>query len=167
MTNNSKHRKSSWGAAFSEMKTILFNAIKSVRFVTTFIVFIIVGGSGVWLPWLVSNDDVRLLNSENLFTFSLPVLGMLLMEWALVKDGSDDKAVIGVCVGILALILCFSGFLLDNEWSNSVTLLGSVFTLLLFVLANANHGRFDSIETAASSTGYRDPDVNKLREGKE
>lgn len=170
METNVRRRKNSWGVVFADILVTLFNAIVSVRFVMTFIIFVLVGGVGIWFPWFLRDDEsLVLLNSQSLFTFSLTVLGMLLMEWGIDKGRTTDKAAVGICLGVVSLILCLIGIFTVRTEFDVKTLVGACLSLLLFVFANANHQKYDSDsdEVLATSTGYHDANFQNLKEGEE
>ena len=161
----SKIRENQWNGIFDELISRLGNAFKSIYFLGFFIVGILtLGAMGVWIPY-IRFDTIVLFNSESLFTYSGPILGVLMAEF-FVEAKKDKLAIIALVIGILALGLISYGYATDANSRNFYTILGTIITLTLFVFVNANDPRFDGEQKhIADALGYDKVSVDFIKDG--
>ncbi|SFK54059.1 hypothetical protein [Methylophaga sulfidovorans] len=79
-----KVRKNSWGQILESFGHRIKNGFKSPKFVGWAFLFLLIGGMGVWLPWAITKE----LSSQSLFTYSIAILGGLLID-SFLKDGNN------------------------------------------------------------------------------
>lgn len=166
---NFKERENSWKPVPGQIRNRLVNAIKSVRFIVWFCGgILLLGGGGIWLPLVVqpfqSDPSYIVDTGQNIFTYTVALLGVLFLEFFLVRDRGTDLGILGLGVGLISLCFCVWGFFAKDSlyhWNSSI---GILLALVLYVAANANDERFDSDTTSpeSTSTGYKTPDKSKL-----
>jgi len=160
----SKIRRNSWDGLGVELSNRLGNTFKSLPFLAFFLVGVIfIGGTGVWLPWVMDKTNtVSLFESQNLLTYSVAILGTLLVD-GFFEDKKKNLAAFGLIIGIIALGLCVFGYYESQTGFSLYVLLGSILSLLIFLFVNVNNDRFDTEEDAvASTTGYPEAKANKI-----
>ncbi|MCB2426048.1 hypothetical protein [Methylophaga pinxianii] len=159
-----KVRKSAWGALFINFVQRIRNAYCSPKFTAWACCFIVLGGMGVWLPWLINSQ----LSTESIFTFSYAVLGGLLIEAFLKGTNSSSDATLWALVpGLIALLLVSIGYGGDKVNAhgvfNTFAYFGLAITILVVFLVDVNDDKFDSDDPSKTSTvGYKDADIEKI-----
>ncbi|GEM_PF-6338864 len=139
-----KERQSQWGGVCQELLLRLENAIKSVYFTVFFIFLITVGALGIWLPPII-DPQVKLLNSESLFTYAGPLLAMLLTDYFLLAEKSK-LASLGLALGFIATGFMITGYIFNPKDQSFYTIIGTFLTLFMVIVASANDGKFDEKE---------------------
>lgn len=162
-----KIRKNAWKGVGAEIGERLLNALKSIRFMVFFLVGIIaIGGVGVWLPPLLDKTStMSYFESQNVFTYSVAILGTLVIE-SLLGYKNKDLAALGFMLGFICLLLCFLGYYNEQKGISVWLNVGAVGTLVLFLLANVNDERFDNEEedSAVDATGYKTADAKLIKD---
>jgi hypothetical protein len=161
-----KIRKNSWDGVGTELFTRLGNAIKSPPFLAFFIVGILfIGGIGIWLPYVVDKSSSAVLfESQNVFTYSVAILGTLVVE-GFFGNKQKSLAALGLIFGFLALLFCSIGYFNLRTGLSFWVNLGAILSLIIFLLANVNDERFDDEnELTANSTGFSSAAADKIRD---
>jgi hypothetical protein len=161
-----KIRKNSWAGIATELHSRFGNAIKSPPFLSFFIVGILcIGGIGVWLPYVVDKSgNVVFFESQNVFTYSVAILGTLFVEGFFGKK-QKSLASLGLIAGFLAFLSCSLGYFNLRTGLSFWVNIGAILSLFIFLLANVNDERFDDEnEIIANSTGYSNADVEKIKD---
>jgi len=138
-----------WKDIPKEIKIRFQNAINSVYFFGFIFMLLTLGALGVWVP-PYRFEDTTLLNSESLFTYSGPILAMLLVEY-FVQASRSKLAVIALILGIIAFSLLTIGYVEEPSEKSSFTIIGTILTLLLIIFVNANNAKFNDNEEGSSS----------------
>lgn len=160
-----KKRKNAWSGIIDELINRIANAFKSIKFIFFFLFGVIfVGGIGIWFPFIISDSESkRFLESLNVFTYSVAILGTLCIESFFNRKFSDFSA-LGLIVGLMTLIVSCIGYYQEKSGVSSIVNITASFSLLLFVIANANDERFDDdAENAPSPTGYANTDAGNIK----
>ncbi|MBB1361062.1 hypothetical protein H5125_02675 [Shewanella sp. SR44-4] len=161
-----KKRKSSWEGLGDEVFSRLSNALNSLSFIAFFLVgIILIGGVGIWLPYLANKSETAtLLESQNLFTYTVAILGTLSIEGFFSKNKKANLAALGLIIGAVALLLTLIGYWIDRTGFSWYVTVGSILTLIIFLFSNVNDERFDDHDEIKTSTptGYPDADVQNI-----
>ena len=159
------NRDNQWVGLLDDFIIRVKNAFKSIYFIGFFIIGILTfGAMGIWLP-PYRFDDIVFLNSESLFTYSGPILGMLLAEF-FIQAKKDKLAIVALMLGILSFLLISMGYYKQPKELSNLTIMGTLLTLILFVLVNANDPKFDEvIKPVASATGYTTASLENIQDG--
>ncbi len=103
-----KKRKNSWQGIRLELSTRVVNARNSPSFIAYLLIGVIaIGGIGVWLPFIVNYfikniNDTVFFESQNIFTFSVAILGTLSLEAFITTGKKMNLALLGVILGFIA-----------------------------------------------------------------
>ena len=163
-----KRRNNPWNKKlFNEVWTRFLNAIFSIYFVVFFIIGILIFGTmGIWIPYLRDSDST-LLNSEALFTYSIAMLGSLAVEY-FINSEKNKLSLLALLLGVISIFFLGYGYYQDPTNENKFTIIGTILTLLLFILVNANDEKFDDITPSpASTTGYDNPNEESIKDKKD
>lgn len=160
-----KIRKNSWKGIGTEIWERLGNALKSPVFIAFFLIGIIaIGGIGVWLPAILDNE-LRLFESQNVFTYSVAILGTLCVE-SFFTSKNKSLAALGLISGVLVFLICCIGYYQEQKGVSGLLNLGAFLALLLFLLANVNDERFDDEEEDPKTdpTGYKKAEATLIKD---
>lgn len=161
----SKERENQWMDIVPNVKVRFNNAIKSVYLIAFFIMLITVGALGIWIP-PYRFDEIVLFNSESLFTYAGPILAMLLVEFFIQAEKSK-LAVIALIVGIIGWGLITYGYIEQPTKASWSTILGTVITLILIFLVQANDNKYDDdigSDEISSLTGPRSTNTDNIKD---
>lgn len=160
-----KARKNQWNKRlFKEIWVRFLNAIFSIYFIVFFIIGILFFGTmGIWIPYF-RNEDYILFNSEALFTYSIAMLGTLVVDF-FINAEKNKLSLLGLLLGMISISLLGYGYYTAPSAESSFTIWGTILTLLLFILVNANDEKFDDTEDSpANTTGYNTTDEEKIKD---
>lgn len=161
----SKKRSNQWESIPIELKTRLLNAHNSIFLYGFIFMLLSIGALGIWVPPL-RFENIKLFNSESLFTYSGPILAMLLVEY-FVQAEKSKLAVLSLIVGIIAWICITIGYYKEPQDVNALTIFGTILTLILIVLVNANDEKFDEKPTKEdiySPTGHVKAELSQIKD---
>ncbi len=164
----SKIRKNAWQTVMPDVTERLCNAFKSVSFLAYFVVgILLIGGIGVWLPYAVDKSSkISFLESQNVFTYSVAILGTLCVEGFLGNGKKKSLAAFGLIVGVFAFFSSSVGYYNTQSGSSLWVNIGAVLALLIFLIANANDDRFDEDhDVKADATGFSEVSVDNIKDG--
>lgn len=165
-----KKRKSSWDGLGDELFTRLCNGLKSIIFIAYFLIGILaIGGVGIWLPYFMSDSESKvMLESQNVFTFYLAILGTLSIEGYISKKKNTSLAAIGLILGVLSLVVGVYGYVHVPVGMSSLVNVAALITLLIFLFSTVNDEKFDSehddSDTLADATGFKETDVALIKD---
>ncbi|AJR09781.1 hypothetical protein C9J03_09675 [Photobacterium gaetbulicola] len=161
-----KRRKNSWKGIGEELAARFCNAMKSPSFIAYFSIGIVaIGGIGVWLPYLLDSTGAMFFESQNVFTFSVAILGTLSLEGFISKDKSLRLTSLGVILGFVAFLLGVIGYVNAQTGVSVLVNICAALTLLIFLFANANDEKFDDeSEVEADATGYKQADADLIKD---
>lgn len=164
-----KIRENQWKKAqiLSRIKERINNGFKSIPFIILFVFgIILIGGMGVWLIPLIETGSLS-FTSNNLFTYSIAILGTMLIELSIIFSSKDENEIkiedkilipIGIAVGLIALFICGISYFMNKGAYSTWTIIGTIMTLFLFIVVNANDTKYDvDLDNAVSATGYKKP----------
>jgi len=160
-----KTRKNQWNKKlFKEIWIRFLNAIFSIYFIVFFIIGILFFGTmGIWIPYF-RNENHILLNSEALFTYSIAMLGTLVVEF-FINAEKNTLSLLALLLGIVSISLLGYGYYDAPLTESNFTIWGTIFTLLLFILVNANDEKFDDIaDVKAGTTGYAEAEEDNIKD---
>jgi len=160
-----KTRKNQWNKKlFKEIWIRFLNAVFSIYFIVFFIIGILFFGTmGIWIPHFRNENNI-LLNSEALFTYSIAMLGTLVVEF-FINAEKNTLSLLALLLGVIAIAFLGYGYYDAPLSESNYTIWGTIFTLLLFVLVNANDGKFDEITNLkASTTGYIEAEEDNIKD---
>lgn len=163
-----KRRENQWPMAGSELWERFKNAIKSIKFLSYFVgVILVLSGAGVWLPFVLESfDDASKTYFQNVFTFSVAILGALYMESL---NSNNDRSILKIpalLIGIFSIILLLIGTFSENFQEYSLSSYGMLMALVLYFLVYANNDAFDEVGIA-KNRGYKDASEDKLLDGED
>lgn len=150
-----KTRKNPWNKKLlKEIRTRFVNAIFSIYFIVFFIIGILFFGTmGIWIPFF-RNENQILFNSEALFTYSIAMLGTLIVEF-FINAERNKLSLLALLLGMISISFLGYGYYDAPKIESNFTIIGTILTLLLFILVNANDEKFDDPEDSpATTTGY-------------
>ena len=105
-----KKRNNPWPKVFRELLARFFNAFKSTRFLLSFgCGVLLIGGMGIWLPYNVAPNTLIIFESQNVYTFSMALIGTMFVDFSLNDEKSTDLSSVGCIIGICALVICCYG----------------------------------------------------------
>jgi len=165
-----KIRKNSWAGVSAELFSRLCNGLKSLSFIAYFAVgIIIIGGVGIWLPYILSDSENKvLLESQNVLTFYLAILGTLSIEGYISKSKSASLASIGLIFGVVSLALGIYGYVNTQLGHSYFVSAGALITLFIFLFSTVNDEKFDSehddSDTSADATGFKKVDLALIKD---
>lgn len=142
-----------WIGVFEHCIAMLKTALSNVVLCSYFIVSVcIVGGAGVWLPWITANNP-EYLRGDNIFTYVVAILGGLLCDRLIFAKSSSykntidgaiiDQAIepyeirnkaIGVLLGSIALLFVSIGYVKYPSISSIYALLGLGLSLVIVLI---------------------------------
>ena len=160
-----------WKDIPKELKIRSKNAANSVYFFGFIFMLLTLGALGVWIP-PYRFEEICLLNSESLFTYSGPILAMLLVEY-FVQASRSKLAIVALILGITAFSFLTFGYIEEPNKPNFLTITGTVITLLLIIFVNANNEKFnddnDTVESddINSSIGGTEASMNTINNAQE
>lgn len=161
-----------WKDIPKELKTRSKNAANSVYFFGFAFMLLTLGALGVWIP-PYRFDEISLFNSESLFTYSGPILAMLLVEY-FVQASRSKLAIVALILGITAFSFLTFGYIEEPNEPSFLTIAGTVITLLLIIFVNANNEKFnddndpvesDDINSSIGGTKASMDTINNAQEG--
>lgn len=158
-----KKRSNPWGEVSDEFLSRLYNALKSPAFLVYFFIGVIfIGGVGIWFPYFSSDDpNSVLMESQNVLTYSFAILGTLAIEVLLSSSGNRNLKSLGLLIGAIALVSCGFGYYYVKHGNSILMNIGTVLTLILFLLANVNDEKFDHDATPAPASPVGFESVSK------
>ncbi|MBS4714913.1 hypothetical protein [Aeromonas dhakensis] len=159
----SRQRKNQWCRLIKELIVRSKNAIFSVKFILFFVGgLILLGGIGVWLP-AISDEKTKLFESQNVFTYTVAIIGTLFIESIFQEHKDNDLTSLGILSGIIAFVLCFIGFTLQKSGVSTLVNIGLILTLCVYFFSYANDPRFDgNDDSPADPLGYKEPNVKSI-----
>lgn len=161
----SKKRDNQWKDIPADLKIRFHNAFNSVFLGGFIFMLLTIGALGVWIP-PVRFEEIKLFNSESLFTYAGPILAMLLVEY-FVQAEKSKLAVLSLIIGIIALLCIALGYYYKPKDVHIFTVIGTILTLILIILVNANNEKFDEIATTediASPTGHLRAELSQIKD---
>ncbi|GAB1039281.1 hypothetical protein [Shewanella algae] len=164
--SNKKIRRNSWDGIGDEVLNRLGNAVKSLIFIAFFSVGVIfVGGIGIWLPAILDSQNTKLFESQNVFTYSVAILGTLFVE-SFLSGNNKSFAALGLIVGVFAFLICCLGYYFQQKGVSLWLNFGAVLALILFLMANVNNDLFDDEDEKpkTDATGYNEASAVNIKD---
>lgn len=163
-----KVRKNPWSQIGREIWHRMCNFGKSPKFIAYMFIGIIgVGGVGVWLPATMDpSDKISFLESQNVFTYSVAILGTLFIE-AFFGSRNNNLAAIGLIFGVVVFLICCVAYVKNQTGLNGFLNFGAFCSLFLFLMANVNDERFDEEEYAepeVDAIGFKNADAKNIQD---
>ncbi|MCG3717723.1 hypothetical protein L5F50_00870 [Aliarcobacter butzleri] len=161
----SKKRNNQWKDIPSQIKIRFLNAHNSIFLCAFIFMLLTIGALGVWIP-PIRFEETKLFNSESLFTYAGPILAMLLVEY-FVQAERSKLAALSLIVGIVACICIGVGYYIKPQDIHFLTIFGTILTLILITLVNANDEKFDEKPTPEdifSPTGHVKAELSQIRD---
>ncbi|HCD5199123.1 TPA: hypothetical protein NBT51_002727 [Vibrio parahaemolyticus] len=165
-----KKRKSSWDGLGDELFTRLCNGLKSLTFIAYFLIGILaIGGVGIWLPyWMNDSENKVLLESQNVLTFYLAILGTLSIDGYILKKKNTSLAAIGLMLGVLSLGVGVYGYIILPVGMSILVNVAALITLIIFLFSAVNDEKFDSehddSDSLADATGFKETSVTLIKD---
>ena len=155
-----------WDDLPKEISVRFKNAIRSIYFFGFLFVLLTIGALGVWIP-PARFDTICYLNSESLFTYSGPILAMLLVEY-FVQATRSKLAIVALILGLVSFGLLIKGYADAPNSVSAFTIIGTLITLSLIIFVNANNKKFDDDELTDedinSATGPTNVSVDAIKD---
>lgn len=164
-----KERENQWPVAGQELWIRFLNALKSIKFLFYFFgAILVLSGAGIWLPFILeSSEKASQSYVQNVFTYSIAILGILYMES--LNSNNDENSILKTpaqVFGLISIILLLLGTFVEKLSGYNLAPYGMLIALMLYFLAYANNEAFDEKGNAMNS-GYRTASEDMLPNGEE
>jgi len=163
-------RETQWITMIYELNSRFWNAIQKPVFLFYFSSgILLIGGVGVWLPYLIDinknpTNHIDLLNTSNLLTFTSALIGTIYVNSTIKRETDNILKQPAIFFGLLAFIFSIYGYISQPNSSSNWTIAGASIAILIYILINASDPSFDN-ESISSSTGYEEADPDYLSNG--
>ena len=149
--------KSDWKYSFEKLSIRLVNAFKKSALLWTFIIGIVgVSSAGIWLPYAFDKDVDKLFRADALLTYCIAIISSVVIDFFLDNNFQIESKTLGIIsFGVVLLSIFFLVYYYSNNDQTLFGIIGTILTLTLWLLCNANNTKYDEVNNSASIGGDR------------
>ena len=150
-----ENHSSDWKMVWSKLESRLENAFKKPTFIFSFLIFIVwLGSAGVWLPYVFDPNVTIFFRADALLTYCIAIISSMLIDFLLENNFRvETKSLALISIGIVVVSIFLLIYFYVNSSGIIYGIIGTVLTLLLWFVFNANNPKYDEVAKSSAIGG--------------